>query len=462
MKKIMLLLLFIIITTIPTQAAQLKISDPSEQPLTSFRYVTEFGAVGDGKTDDTAAIKRAIQSGCRLRFPEGKYKITEPLQITDGILSGKGELIFSGYTENECALRLYGTSVISGLTLTGNDSGTILRLIQNRNSRLYGLTIQTSDGSQTNMTPLDFFGGNCNIVVDHCTIAAKSSRSGGTWVREVKPDGISENIILRNCNFIHQTRDEALAVWGWFGTVRNIQIIGCSFSDTSSTHLITLGQQGVTENVRLADCRITSASADSNTSSIVKIAADPNAETSIIKDILLDRCRITNLSGEKQNGIFFSSVPFFVKNCRIHSNNEVQLSYGSHAHFNSCLITSDTQMRIHQGNYENCRFEFNPDARLTTSYCMLSGTLSNCVLCGVNGRYFVHDLYENTKIVFTDVVFENSRLDYTIYSDLATSVTLNNCTLCAPLYTPHASGTVRETVFPSSAGKNVLGKITVN
>jgi uncharacterized protein YjbI with pentapeptide repeats len=63
------------------------------QPRTSRtagQTVRDFGAVGDGAADDTAAIQRAVNAGVGLlRFPPGRYRITSPIRI---------ELDRSGYT----------------------------------------------------------------------------------------------------------------------------------------------------------------------------------------------------------------------------------------------------------------------------------------------------------------------------------------------------------------------------
>lgn len=44
--------------------------------------VKDFGAVGDGITDDTQAIQAAIDNGGRIYFPSGIYYVTEQLLIT--------------------------------------------------------------------------------------------------------------------------------------------------------------------------------------------------------------------------------------------------------------------------------------------------------------------------------------------------------------------------------------------
>lgn len=46
--------------------------------------VRDFGAVGDGKTDDTAAIQRAIDAGGAVRFPSGTYLTGSVYLKSDG------------------------------------------------------------------------------------------------------------------------------------------------------------------------------------------------------------------------------------------------------------------------------------------------------------------------------------------------------------------------------------------
>lgn len=57
--------------------------------------VKEFGAKGDGKTDDTEAILKAIQNSIdgQVEFPKGKYKITRTIEIK---LADHGALSISG------------------------------------------------------------------------------------------------------------------------------------------------------------------------------------------------------------------------------------------------------------------------------------------------------------------------------------------------------------------------------
>ena len=53
--------------------------------------VLRFGAVGDGVTDDTEAIKHAVANGDgMLHFPPGTYRITRPIEIN---LAKRGPLV---------------------------------------------------------------------------------------------------------------------------------------------------------------------------------------------------------------------------------------------------------------------------------------------------------------------------------------------------------------------------------
>jgi hypothetical protein len=51
----------------------------------------QFGAVGDGVTDDTAAIQAAVNAAKRVYFPPGIYLISSPIDLPNGIwLEGAG------------------------------------------------------------------------------------------------------------------------------------------------------------------------------------------------------------------------------------------------------------------------------------------------------------------------------------------------------------------------------------
>lgn len=69
-----------------------------EKQTATYANVKEYGAQGDGSTDDTAAIKAAIASGLNLFFPKGTYKITQAVSLGCPLMADGAILLASGVT----------------------------------------------------------------------------------------------------------------------------------------------------------------------------------------------------------------------------------------------------------------------------------------------------------------------------------------------------------------------------
>jgi len=84
--------------------------------------VKDYGAIGDGVADDTAAIQNAIlfNAGSCIYFPRGRYRITDTLKITQGKTSFVSDFV-------TCAeIILDNTSVSSALEFKSSVSGVSL------------------------------------------------------------------------------------------------------------------------------------------------------------------------------------------------------------------------------------------------------------------------------------------------------------------------------------------------
>jgi hypothetical protein len=67
------------------------IDSPWLQDVDDFVYALPVvGAVGDGVTDDWAAIQAALNTGKKVKLFPGTYRITQPLSVTSGGLQGSG------------------------------------------------------------------------------------------------------------------------------------------------------------------------------------------------------------------------------------------------------------------------------------------------------------------------------------------------------------------------------------
>ena len=80
-----------------------------------FVSVKDYGAKGDGVTDDTAAIQAAINAAKSVYFPAGNYIITSPIYMTGDGFTGGARIIGAGV----------GTTIITKTTTTvGTGSNT--------------------------------------------------------------------------------------------------------------------------------------------------------------------------------------------------------------------------------------------------------------------------------------------------------------------------------------------------
>lgn len=105
-------------------------------------YVTDFGAKGDGQTDDTNAFRAALDSAAvtasKVFVPQGTYKITRSLEVKDGVsLIGEGsgsDPLETPY--NGSLIQYYGSNF--AIKVTGHSS------------RLKDLVIRDNSGGEAN------------------------------------------------------------------------------------------------------------------------------------------------------------------------------------------------------------------------------------------------------------------------------------------------------------------------
>jgi hypothetical protein len=86
--------------------------------------VKDFGAVGDGVADDTAAIQAAITAAAgKVLLIEGTYLVTGTVSISSSCnITGKGELIFDNVTGNSLFVTASDV-IIHDITIRGNSPG---------------------------------------------------------------------------------------------------------------------------------------------------------------------------------------------------------------------------------------------------------------------------------------------------------------------------------------------------
>lgn len=92
-----------------------------------FNYVTPelFGAVGDGSTNDAAAIQSAVDSGKPVYFDNKNYRVNSTITLPSSTkLIGSGDGCIISTTSNISIITITGKKCsISDITLLGNDTG---------------------------------------------------------------------------------------------------------------------------------------------------------------------------------------------------------------------------------------------------------------------------------------------------------------------------------------------------
>jgi hypothetical protein len=168
--------------------------------------VKDFGAVGDGVADDTAAINAAVASlgvlGGSLLFPSGTYRLASTTSLasrqTHIPISGKSNICFSGYgatlVSEYSAATLNDTGVLFGIQSSQNIVVEGFRVVTEFDRTIgtstandYGcwtVGIYSSTESSINVTARNLFVANAfavlgifptsfrtqNVVVENCSI----------------------------------------------------------------------------------------------------------------------------------------------------------------------------------------------------------------------------------------------------------------------------------------------------
>jgi hypothetical protein len=120
-------------TSVDVQSAQpkhlVKVRKKVAAPTVEVANVRDFGAVGDGTTDDTAAFQQAIAESTAMKIPVyvpmGTYKITDTLTLTKQVMTGDAHASYTSDYQTlptivpadpaDWAIRLKDGGAISGL-----------------------------------------------------------------------------------------------------------------------------------------------------------------------------------------------------------------------------------------------------------------------------------------------------------------------------------------------------------
>ena len=230
-----------------------------QDKLREFVSVKDFGAVGDGVTNDTAAIQDALDTGLPVYLPNEIYVIKGTLYLGSSRLFGDGTLkivgdsswsdLGTGLRNNEGAI-LTKASAGAGYGITSQqidiDGITILLerthingpdtalLVENVNGGKIRCIIKPTGSTLNSVNALDLYLNNNNIEITGTYISGVAGQSVGlSSIRNISGGGnTTSNIMVHNAYFESLAADEGLAVYNANGfpgdVIRNVNITNCT------------------------------------------------------------------------------------------------------------------------------------------------------------------------------------------------------------------------------------------
>ncbi|KAJ7832076.1 glycoside hydrolase family 55 protein [Mycena olivaceomarginata] len=236
-----------------------------------YRNVKDYGAVGNGIADDTAAINKAISDGgscgegcpsssvrpMLIYFPSGTYRVTAPIvpyYFTSlvGDYNNKPQLVADA--------NFQGVAVIDGdpyIPGEVNPDGTGVNWWTNQNNffrsvrnfvirttnmpaTTFGTGIHWQVGQATSLINIDFFVSSA-AGTKHQGIFMENG-SGG-FMSDITIDGGAFGMWVSNQQFTIRRVTITNALWNWGFTWQDIQIVGCQVGFDINTGGLTLATQ---------------------------------------------------------------------------------------------------------------------------------------------------------------------------------------------------------------------------
>lgn len=215
--------------------------DTKNPPLT-LMTVRDFGALGDGQADDTAAIQQAVDAGGgQIRFGRGVYRITKPIlvrlnQCGPMSLSGDGtaRIVMAGPGP---AIKLLGTH---GGTA---DPGTVKPQIweRERMPMIDGLEILGAHPAAVGIEA----DGTMQLTITRTSVRA--------CLHAIHLVGRNRNVIVAQCHLYH---NQGVGMYLDNVDLHQINVSGCHISYNSAGGIVT--RAGNVRNLQITGCDIES------------------------------------------------------------------------------------------------------------------------------------------------------------------------------------------------------------
>lgn len=250
-------------------------ADATQLPKSSTtRTIHDFGVTGDGKTDDTAALQRAINAGGDIHLPKGEYRITKPIVVN---VDQVGLISISGSSTARILMEGAGPAIQFMGTHRGTaDPSTVDEIVwqRQRMPTVTGIEIvgkhPKADGIEATGTMMltisrvlvrntrhgiHLTKRNRNVIISDCHLYKNSG--SGLYLDAV-------NLHQINVSNSHISYNGGGGIVVHKSGVCNLQITGCDIEanmakngpPAANVWIDTLGKSGATAEITIVGCTI--------------------------------------------------------------------------------------------------------------------------------------------------------------------------------------------------------------
>lgn len=372
--------------------------------------VKDFGAVGDGVTDDTAAIQAAVDSGNPVFFPSGTYALDGTIDIGAGAKlygSGIGKSILfqtnagSAHVIDALSTSTKGGIEIVGLTIdcNGVDAGFVAQYVSNisirycefKNSPYWLVNIGKSDSAVSTIV-------NDQIEIVGCSF------SNITQTYEQLLIFNSINVVVRDCYFEVAPNGNGLGFWQ---NVDRADVVNCVFNNLSIGAYYSLS----TNNIRFSGCSFTDCTGGLRGANL---SDNGNFGATHAYNISVFDCTFKSNSGAPcQLGAVNGGI---VSGCVFDTNDEYGLLIDDGA------IISPDNAQCYNVIVSNCLFYNNNESNISSAnapailFTSIGGnigaTISGCQFWDTRGTpRQLYPITFNNAFVWDDIVISNCTLN---------------------------------------------------
>ena len=421
--------------------------------------IKQFGAKGDGETDDSSAFVKATSKFNNVYIPNGHYILKSPLTLKQSFIgeNEKNTIIeLKEFTEfPEFPIKNSSFSDSSNIQSIDVENITFIesRGYTDRVTRTFGIAntnystfknLSFINDTNSRLSALDFYTNNKNLVVKNIYVRCKNTEynCGMIRVREYTPYDVvntpniyTENVLIDNIYGELSGFDELLWIDAWHGKMRNITINNAKLYSYGSKrdNLIWIGinhQNCILENVNFTNSYAYIENCKSKM--LISGLSQVTGTGSIIKNFNINNCIFeVGESSETTSrildlGEFLDDNALKITNCKFINKGENKLAYFIKSSNSNKYISKNNNYKgkvtygLLNGYSENDIFNLTGDLSRDTTYIKgATGTITG-------------DIYNNYKTTNTKFVLDNCNIScrrvITDSGSLATSSTIYNIT----------------------------------